>query len=283
MSSCYEVDYVLLRVIKTRKIVLFMLFNPLANTALGTAHNTTAAKGSRASVLSGATMAAPPVSWLKGATNIASRATAPVDAAFFQHFDQLGVESQQLSGAEGNLNQAKQRFGECTARLKAHKDALAKNEAYAKEQRDRIQLVSKHWFYGTTALQPQLWMRGGTDGKISRAKTKLEKCERDHPGLVAQVAQVEQQELPPLQAAVSATQGAFQRKQDCEAERNNMRVAAVNANKTATLVQLQGQEAACGQAAEACQAQLQQLGSIAALCRVRRVEARTQGQTSRPV
>ena len=37
--------------------------------------------------------------------------------------------------------------------------------------------------YGSTALQPQLWMRGGTQGKIERAQAKLDGAKEAHPAL----------------------------------------------------------------------------------------------------
>ena len=38
----------------------------------------------------------------------------------------------------------------------------------------KIDLLETHWFYGTTALQPQLWLKGGVQGKIARQKMKLQ-------------------------------------------------------------------------------------------------------------
>jgi len=37
----------------------------------------------------------------------------------------------------------------------------------------RIRLCETHWLYGSCALQPQLWLRGGVQGKIQRQKAKL--------------------------------------------------------------------------------------------------------------
>jgi len=37
----------------------------------------------------------------------------------------------------------------------------------------RIELCRTHWLYGSTALQPQLWARGGVEGKIERQLAKL--------------------------------------------------------------------------------------------------------------
>ena len=36
-----------------------------------------------------------------------------------------------------------------------------------------IDTLETHWLYGTTLLQPQLWLKGGVPGKIERQKRKL--------------------------------------------------------------------------------------------------------------
>ena len=79
-----------------------------------------------------------------------------VDANFFAQYDALGAESTSLSSAESNLRQATAARDKCAQDLNLARKALADNEKYAQEQRERIQRVSTHWFYGSTALQPQL-------------------------------------------------------------------------------------------------------------------------------
>ena len=97
---------------------------------------------------------------------------------FFPRYDALGAESASLDGVEASLSRASAALGKERGDLEHEKSLLLKNESYTREQKERIELVSNHWFYGTTALQPQLWLRGGAQGKIDRAKAKLDVCER---------------------------------------------------------------------------------------------------------
>ena len=189
-----------------------------------------------------------------------------VDAAFFSHYDALGAEAASLSNAKSALDAATAALNKCKQDLLNAKNALLKNEAYAKEQRDRIKLVSEHWFFGNTALQPQLWLRGGTEGKIGRAKAKLEQCETEQPNLANAVNFIERTTLPPLQQAADQCRSANERKHKLEADCKGMFDQAVAANVSPTLTQLQGQDAALQSEVTATQQNAQALHAIAAQC-----------------
>ena len=43
------------------------------------------------------------------------------------------------------------------------------------EREALIRLCQSHWLYSSTVLQPQLWFRGGVQGKINRQKAKIDR------------------------------------------------------------------------------------------------------------
>ena len=94
--------------------------------------------------------------------------------------------------------------------------------AFAQEQRDRIDLVSSHWFFGNTALQPQLWLRGGVEGKKKRAEAKLGRAEGEHPALV-QAIRASEAALPALQEKLNGCRSAHARRTQIERELTTMR------------------------------------------------------------
>ena len=114
---------------------------------------------------------------------------------FFQFYDELDLDASSLEDASSALKEAKTQRDQLQRELSKLQKELRTLRAFVKEQKDRIGLVSTHWFYGTTLLQPQLWLRGGCKGKIERARIKLEK--------------VENQELPKLQSDIQHSSCAF--------------------------------------------------------------------------
>ena len=188
------------------------------------------------------------------------------DASFFARFDALGVEAHALAGARAALDNSTRMRDQARAQLHEARSELARTESYASEQRSRIDLVSSHWFFGTTVLQPQLWMRGGTEGKISRAQAKLDKCEKEIPVQAEKVKVLEEQTLPPLEQAVVQHTNAHARKTALDAERTAMMEGAIAAHPSAPLVQLQGQEAALAQQIAMDQQQAAALAQIGSMC-----------------
>eukprot|EP00966_Prymnesium_polylepis_P105160 2435524-Prymnesium_polylepis.1 len=45
--------------------------------------------------------------------------------------------------------------------------------AAIQKRKELISDCQQHWFRGSSALQPQLWFRGGIEGKIERQRAKL--------------------------------------------------------------------------------------------------------------
>ena len=120
-----------------------------------------------------------------------------MDAAFFKRFDELTAKAVLLANAPAALQAAQAAVNHAQGQLQHQRKALSKNMAFAQEQRDRIALVSSHWFFGNTALQPQLWLRGGVEGKKKRAEAKLGRAEGEHPALV-QAIRASEAALPAL-------------------------------------------------------------------------------------
>ncbi len=169
-----------------------------------------------------------------------------VDAAFFQRFDELTNEAASLANAPAALQTAQAAVNHAQGQLQHQRKALSKNMAFAQEQRDRIDLVSSHWFFGNTALQPQLWLRGGVEGKKKRAEAKLGRAEGEYPALV-QGLRASEAALPALQEQLNGCRSAHARRAQIERELTTMRDGAVRAHPSQRLVNLQGEHASATQ------------------------------------
>ena len=160
---------------------------------------------------------------------------AMLEPDFFSHYDQLAKFAESLSGVANQLATATNSLQQAQSQLAQQQAALAHNVKETKINVDRIKCVSSHWFYGNTALQPQLWLRGGTKGKISRAEAKLAKFEEERPGLEAGIAQLQSVTLPPLQSEVNRLQALSNDKAGADNERAAMRERAVKSNPSPRL------------------------------------------------
>ena len=154
---------------------------------------------------------------------------------FFSRYDQLAKFAESLSGVATQLTTATNSLQQTQSQLAQQQAALAHNVKETKINVDRIKCVSSHWFYGNTALQPQLWLRGGTKGKISRAEAKLAKFEEERPGLEAGIAQLQSVTLPPLQSEVNRLQALSNDKAGADNERAAMRERAVKSHPSPRL------------------------------------------------
>ena len=186
---------------------------------------------------------------------------------FFSRYDALAAQSQSLLGVEGALQAAKASLHQAQTDLHQKEQELSKNIEYAQEQRDRIALISEHWFFGNTVLQPQLWLRGGTDGKIERAKTKLARCEEEKPGIEVAIEQLQQVTIPPLQAEASRLAAASNSKAAADQERSSMRERAVTAHPSFALQQLLATATGLNQAVAFEQTNAGVLHEVGNLCR----------------
>lgn len=74
----------------------------------------------------------------------------------------------------------KLRRNEEAARMQAYKEYIVTAERVAvltnkiAQRKALIELCETHPFFGTTFFQPQLWLRGGVQGKIQRQYIKLQ-------------------------------------------------------------------------------------------------------------
>ena len=169
-----------------------------------------------------------------------------VDAAFFQRFDELTAKAVLLANAPAALHAAQTAVNHAQGQLQHQRKAVSKNMAFAQEQRDRIDLVSNHWFFGNTALQPQTWLRGGVKGKKERAEAKLGRAEGEYPALV-QAIRASEAALPALQERLNGCRSAHARRTQIERELTTMRDGAVKAHPSQRLVTLQGEHASATQ------------------------------------
>eukprot|EP00934_Nitzschia_sp_Nitz4_P004990 Nitzschia sp. Nitz4//scaffold121_size67750//16701//18257//NITZ4_006064-RA/size67750-processed-gene-0.5-mRNA-1//1//CDS//3329534339//4980//frame0 len=143
---------------------------------------------------------------------------------FFHYFDALQLDAKSLESASEALKTAKLERESSQKKLANGQKKLRKTKAFIKEQRDRINLVSHHWFYGTTIFQPQLWLRGGCQGKIERARIKLARAQEDElPKLQETIQQIQVVELPRLEAQVHRHLTQFEISANAASERQVMR------------------------------------------------------------
>lgn len=163
--------------------------------------------------------------------------------SFFRLYDDLAHDAAGLEDACSRLSEAKAQRAAAQEALSKHQKKLRTTRAFIKEQKDRIALVSNHWFYGTTLLQPQLWLRGGCKGKIERAQVKLVKArDQDLPVIVQTIQQVQRVQLPKLEAEVETQLGRFEVASNAASEREVLRQRAFQKYPSTLLRQLQDQE-----------------------------------------
>lgn len=119
---------------------------------------------------------------------------------FFRLYDNLARVAASKPSSQSTWNQVKAQRDKVVHDRAILANEVVRNLTFTKEQEERIELVSTHWFYGTTALQPQLWFRGGCPGKIDRAKKKLKDRKEELPKLMAALENIDTNILPPIEA-----------------------------------------------------------------------------------
>jgi hypothetical protein len=166
-----------------------------------------------------------------------------LSSAFFNLFDELEQDAANLETSTGALNKAKTNRDEAQVKLRNSQNQLGKTRASIKEQKDRIRLISSHWFYGRTLFQPQLWLRGGCQGKIQRAQAKLEKAQdQDLPELLAEITSLQEVVLPRAQASVDEHLARFDLSANAASGRQVMRERVFEEYPSQQLLQLQQEE-----------------------------------------
>ena len=165
-----------------------------------------------------------------------------LSAAFFRLYDDLSHNATGVDDAQKHLQETKQQRQTAQERLSQYEKDLQWMHRFVKEQEDRIELVSKHWFYGTTMFQPQLWLRGGCKGKIDRAKVKLIKAQQDDlPKLLQHIRRMETVELPLVESQVEHQSRRFLLASNAASEREVMKQRALSEYPSPLLLQLSDQ------------------------------------------
>lgn len=162
----------------------------------------------------------------------------PIDnlsASFFYQYDSLERDADSLLRSEADLSEAEAALQKVRNDFTNITKEMEWNRSYYKEQVDRIQLVLTHWFYGTTALQPQLWLRGGCAGKIERARHKMQKTEQEYPPLAKVLAYLKNQHISPLEATVKVRRTVWERCVSAVSKRLCMKDEAVRQNPSPRL------------------------------------------------
>jgi hypothetical protein len=79
---------------------------------------------------------------------------------YFSRFDTLTQDASNLEESTAALRIAKNERDNKRKELQKEQEELRRLRSFIKEQKYRIQLVSTHWFYGTTLLQVRtyLWL-----------------------------------------------------------------------------------------------------------------------------
>ena len=163
----------------------------------------------------------------------------PFDRDWFVDYDAIITEVHSLRDLAQSQAEAKEKHDAATQELAQATKLREKNDAMIKEQEDRIELVGSHWFFGTTALQPQLWFRGGTQGKIERAKAKLERAKSDHEPLIEAERALKDGKVAELGAEVKRLLALSEHKAKLETESKEMREHAVKSNPSDDMKKLE--------------------------------------------
>ena len=160
-----------------------------------------------------------------------------INSHFFAAYDALGAEEVSFIGVEAQLAQAIVKLDGSRAHLGEAQRELQRCLSKKEERRGRIKCCQETWFFGVTALQPQVWLRGGIAGKIARQEAKLMADEAATPGLESEERSA-LQAVPPLEERVATLSDANARRQGLHAERERMVEVAAQAAPTAALATL---------------------------------------------
>ena len=111
-----------------------------------------------------------------------------IDDGFFASYAALQQEVSCLDGSayEKRFKQANSDLDERRRSLRSAQAAMRKvraererYEARILQRKELIALCQTSSFFGITAFQPQLWLRGGVSGKIQRQEKKMGRDERE--------------------------------------------------------------------------------------------------------
>jgi hypothetical protein len=161
-----------------------------------------------------------------------------ISSSFFAQYDALEEKALDVPRVRASLAQAQTALSVVQDEASKANKQVQDNAAFCKEQTSRIELVSKHWFYGTTALQPQLWLRGGCTGKVARAQTKLEKALQEAPSLARLQDELQNQQLPTLRIVVGERTAELDACVHAQAQRQAMKETVIAQNPSPHICEL---------------------------------------------
>ena len=176
-----------------------------------------------------------------------------VDPTFFPRYDTILEELRALRSVEASLKDSKNAYMRRQRQLKETEWLKDGCDIVETEERNRIDLVKSHWFYGTTALQPQLWFRGGTKGKIQRATAKLENARRNRTRFAENIVSI-RAAIKPLTAEMEHFSNSKQQKDFLTDVAHQMRELAIAMNPSSRLVTFEKQVKSCEKVLEATKA-----------------------------
>lgn len=156
------------------------------------------------------------------------------DAAFFAQYDALMQETASLAHTDAALKSTQHTLGAVSNAERGAEEQRVANQKKQSQRRRRIERCENHWFYGTTALQPQTWLSGGIPAKVVKQKVKLAGDEAAAPGLASLEQQLEIQ-IGSLKQQEAALQGAVAHRRALEKQAVGMFEGAVASAPTAQL------------------------------------------------
>jgi len=170
-------------------------------------------------------------------------------ADFFTQYDSLAQQENALVGTEERLCVAEESLAKAKVELAGLCRHNVKLTTKMAERRSSIETCQKDWFLGTTALQPQLWFKGGVEGKIARQEAKLAAEEAELPGSQAKESQLKRQ-VTTLEKEVEQLASNEAQKEGLHAQRNRLFEQAVAGAPTPAYHELVARKTTAVQAAE---------------------------------
>ena len=149
-----------------------------------------------------------------------TRADPPMlGAEFFSQYDGLIQQELSLTGVETRLKNSQDTLSQLRKEDKEAEIKHADLTSKIQERKDRIQKCQSSWIMGSTLFNPQLWVRGGVQGKIDRQKAKLAADELTVQDVAQQKQQLEQkitqeeQQVSQLSSSNAQKQGIINKRE----------------------------------------------------------------------
>jgi len=172
------------------------------------------------------------------------------NADFFTRYDAFMQQETALVGTDEKLSLVEEKLAKLKAALGAVERQNKKHNEKLAQRRALIELCQTSWFYGVTALQPQLWLRGGVAGKIARQEAKLESEEAESPSMETKESQLKRQ-VGQHEKEVEQLESAEAQKDGVHAQCERMFDEATAGAPTPTYQQLVASKTQAVQTAEA--------------------------------